>query len=316
MTSHTESSAARTGACELSIAVILYRSAETLAPCLRSLQPSVRAGYAEVIAVDNASPDDSASILRSQLPEAKLISRQRNQGFAAGANAALADARGRYWMLLNPDVRVALAGLERLVQFMDDHPHIGIASPDLRSEDGDWECPGRAAPSIGRVLLELTRLHLLLPRRVRGGILRGTYWAGGDQLDAGWVPATAVIVRPQAAREAGPLCENFFMYGEDVEWCWRMRRSGWRVGVCSSVEFVHATSSSARSAFGDSELEPRIAAGMNDACRVMYGPLHARILAAVNALALSVEAIAPGRDVTYRRRVQLAARNWRRLASG
>jgi N-acetylglucosaminyl-diphospho-decaprenol L-rhamnosyltransferase len=301
---------------ELSIALVLYRSADTLTDCLRSIRPAVRSGYAEVIAVDNASPDHSASIVRLELPEAKLLARGDNQGFAVGMNTALAQAKGRYWMLLNPDVTVSVGALERLVGFMDAHPRMGVASPDLRSDDGRREFPGRAAPSIARTLLELSRLHLMLPRRIRGRILRGPYWTGGDQLAAGWVPATAAIVRPQAAREAGPLCESLFMYGEDLEWCWRIRQRGWNVGVCSIAELVHSTSSSARSAFGLSDLEKRIAAGMHGACRIMYGEWHARVLAALNALALWAEAVAPGRDAAYRRRVQLAASNWRRLASG
>ena len=113
--------------------------------------------------------------------------------------------------------------------------------------------PGRATPSIARTLFELTRLHRALPRRTRGRLLRGPYWTGGDDVDAGWVPGTAMIVRPSAVRDVGNLREDLFIYGEDLEWCWRMRRAGWRVGVCSTATFVHDTSSSARATFGARE---------------------------------------------------------------
>ena len=148
----------------------------------------------------------------------------------------------------------------------------------------------------------------------RGWLLRGPYWTGGDQLGTGWVPGTAMIVRPRAARQVGPLREDLFMYGEDIEWCCRMRRAGWQIGVCSATTFRHDGSSSARRSFGDEEKERRIAAGVDAACRVMYGPTHARTLAALTALALALEARAPGRDPVHRHRIRSLARTWWKLA--
>jgi hypothetical protein len=299
---------------ELSIAIVLYNSADVVAACLQSVRGSLDSSWAEVIAVDNASPDESAHIVRRELPSAVVVSLPENRGFAAGANAAVARASGRYWLLLNPDTEVPNGGLEALVDWMDRHPGIGLAAPDMFGIDGTWESPGRAAPSIGRTLLELTRLHRVLPRAARGRLLRGPYWTGGDQLNAGWVPGAAMIVRPEAARYVGDLREDLFMYGEDLEWCWRMRRAGWRIGVCTETTFRHRTSSSARASFGEAEKERRIAAGINAACRLMYGPTHARALAAVTAASLTVEACSPGRASAHRLRARRVARNWRQLA--
>jgi N-acetylglucosaminyl-diphospho-decaprenol L-rhamnosyltransferase len=299
---------------ELSIGIVLHNSADTVATCLLSVRDAVDRGWAEVIAVDNDSPDDSAGVLRRELPGAKLLRFDRNRGFAAGANAAMARGQGRYWLLLNPDVRVPADGLETLVGWMDSHPRHGLASPEIVGADGHWQSPGRATPSISRTLLELTRLHRALPRRVRGRLLRGPYWPGGDQLDAGWVPGTSMIVRPRAASEVGPLREDLFMYGEDLEWCWRMRRAGWRIGVCAGTTFVHQTGSSARATFGERETERRIAAGIDAACRLIYGPDKARLLATLTALALLAESAAPGRDPDQQERARSAARTWRQLA--
>lgn len=299
---------------ELSIAIVLYNSANGLDHCLRSVRDEVEVGWAEAIAVDNASPDDSAEIVRRELPGATLLSLDDNRGFAAGANAAMAAASGRYWLLLNPDVSVPPDGLKTLVAWMDTHPRIALASPEIYGDDGHWESPGRAAPSILRALLELSRLHRALPLRWRGRILRGPYWPGGDQLDAGWVPGTAMIVRPEAAREVGPMREDLFMYGEDIEWCWRMRHAGWAIGVCADVSFAHGTSASARASWGEKEKERRIAAGVDAACRAIYGGAHARALAAVTFAALALEARAPGRAPAQRDRARASAQLWRRLA--
>jgi GT2 family glycosyltransferase len=300
---------------EASIAIVLYNSGDTLQDCLRSIRPELDSGFAELIAVDNASPDASVSILRAELPAAQVVEMDGNRGFAAGVNAAVAHARGRYWLVLNPDACAPAGGLRHLVSWMDAHPTLGVASPDIVSLDGRWEEPGRALPSIGRALLRLSRLHRLLPASLRARVFHGGYWTDGDQLDAGWVPGTVMIVRPAAVGAVGPLREDLFMYGEDVEWCWRMRRGGWRVGVCSSTTFVHEGSSSALLTFGRDDLEQRMAEGMDAACRLMYGARRARVLAALTAVTFAVDARLPHQPRAQRDRARAAAWRWRRLAA-
>jgi N-acetylglucosaminyl-diphospho-decaprenol L-rhamnosyltransferase len=300
---------------DLSVAIVLYNSAETLADCLCAIREELDSDFAELIAVNNASPDDSVAKVRAEVTGAEIVELGGNRGFAAGANAAIARARGRYWLLLNPDVRAPAGGLRDLVAWMDRHPAVGVASPNIVDVDGRWEEPGRALPSVGRTLLRLFRLHRLLPAAVRRRVFRASYWTSGDQLNAGWVPGTAMIVRPAAVSRVGPLREELFMYGEDVEWCWRMRRAGWRVGVCSSTSFVHDTSSSARLTFSQDDVDRRIAEGMDAACRLMYGPRHARALAALTALAFAFDAWTPGKSPAERDRARAAARTWRRLAA-
>ena len=300
---------------ELSVAMVLYNSSASLSNCLRSLRAATATMNAEVIAVDNASPDDSAEIVARELPGARVLRATENRGYAAGVNAAFAEATGRYWLMLNPDVRVPDNGLTTLIRWMDDHQQLGAGSPDLYGDDGGWESPGRAAPSVVRSLLELSRLHRLLPRHSRGRILRGPYWSGGDQFGVGWIPGTAVIVRPAAAREGGPLREDLFMYGEDIEWCARLRQAGWQLGVCSKVRFQHATSSSARQTWSEEERQRRVASGIDAATRIMHGPVRARALAGITALALALEAHGPGRCDSHRAAVQTQAQIWRELAA-
>jgi N-acetylglucosaminyl-diphospho-decaprenol L-rhamnosyltransferase len=300
---------------ELSIAIVLYNSGAGLRDCLRSIRSEFDSGFAELIAVDNASPDDSVPILRGELPVARIVEMDENRGFAAGVNAAITRARGRYWLLLNPDVRAPAGGLHRLVAWMDAHPAVAIASPDLVDVAGRWEEPGRALPSVGRTLLRFLRLHRLLPVSVRRRVFAGGYLTRVDQLNVGWVPGTVMVVRPAAVTEAGPMREELFMYGEDLEWCWRMRRAGWRIGVCSGTTFVHDTSTSARVTFGDDEVRRRIAEGTDAACRLMYGAPHARALGALTAVAFLVDAEAPGKSQAARDQARASARVWRRLAA-
>lgn len=295
---------------DLSVVVVLFNSAGSVGECLRSLRGARGIEAVQLIGVDNASSDDSAGVFRRALPRAQLVRRDLNGGFAVGANAGLQVAGGRYWLLLNPDVVVPEDGLTTLVEWMDHHPDVALASPEIEADDGQRVAPGRALPSIGKTLLEASRIHLALGRSARSRILRGPYWMGGDQVDAGWVPGTAMIVRSEATTEVGLLDERYFMYGEDLDWCWRFRRAGWRIGVCSSVVFRHAGSVSARQAFGDEATQWRSAAGTYAAVRRMRGRTYARLFAATTSLALKVEAAAPRRDAAYRRRVREHAAIW------
>src|SRR5437764_9857054 len=104
---------------EISIVIVLYNSADMLAGCLRSLHSSVASGWAQLIAADNASPDDSVKMVRAGIPQADVVTLAENRGFAAGVNAAADQALVRCWLFLNPDVRVTGVGLESLVEGMD-----------------------------------------------------------------------------------------------------------------------------------------------------------------------------------------------------
>jgi N-acetylglucosaminyl-diphospho-decaprenol L-rhamnosyltransferase len=294
----------------LSVVIVLYNSADVLADCLESLRDDLASGWAEVILVDNASPDDSVAVGRSTLPGARHVGLDANLGFAGGANAGIRAATGRYTMLLNPDVRAPTEALAQLVAWMDSNPGIAAASPRLVGSDGTQVFPGRALPSIWRSVLELSRLHKLLPRGLRGRLLQGAYWSGGDQLNVGWVPGTAIIVRRSTTDAAGLLLDDFFMYGEDIEWCHRIGQTAGRIGVCSAVSVVHDWGSSSKLSWGEVEAERRVIAGIASACAVMYGPAHARAIVAVNAVAALLEACMPRRTSEHRRRALALARNW------
>jgi N-acetylglucosaminyl-diphospho-decaprenol L-rhamnosyltransferase len=301
----------------VSVTIVLHNSEQDLGRCLAAIRPAVSSGFAELIAVDNASPDGSAGAVARSLPDARIIRSDENLGFAAGANLAWPHVRGRYWLLLNPDAELERGGLERLAAWMDANPQLGAASAELMGPDeGGPRSTGRALPSPWRALFEASRLHLLLPARTRGRVLRGAYWRGGDQLDAGWVPATALLVRRGAVDSAGLLDERFFLYGEDIEWCWRMRRAGWSIGVCSGVHCRHREAGSASRTFTDEAVRHRMVEGELKAVRKLRGDRYARRYARATALALKLEALHPGRSAKRRRSAIAAAREWGRAARG
>jgi len=294
---------------ELSIIVVLYNSADQLAECLDSICADVESEWAELLLVDNASPDASAAIGMETVPGARVLTISENRGFAGGVNVALAEARGRYMLLLNPDVVVPAGGLREMIDWMNRYPEVAVASPDM-VRDGTKSEPPQAFPSIWRTLFELTRLHKLLPAPLRSRMMLGAYWDGHDTRRAGWVPGTAMFVRAEVARAVGPLSEAMFMYGEDIEWCWRIRRAGHQIGVNATIQFSHAGSTSSTLSWGAEETSRRVVAGIYSACRLMYGSVHARILATVIAIAYVIEGRSPGRSAKHRAHTDAAARAW------
>jgi GT2 family glycosyltransferase len=300
----------------VTVTIVLYNSETLLARCLEAIRPEVESGFAELVAVDNASPDESAEVLIREAPDATLIRADRNLGFAAGANLAWPSARGRYWMLLNPDVELQAGGLRALSDWMDAHPRIAVASAELDNGQVQGRSAGRALPAAWRPLLEASRLHLLLPPTLRGRVFRGAYWRGEDQLSAGWVPGTAMIVRREAVEQVGLLDERFFLYGEDIEWCWRMRGAGWRVGVCNAVVARHSEGSSAARTFEPDDVDRRMVEGEVEAVRIRRGDRAARRYARATALGLTIEAHHPRRTPQFRLSARQAAGVWKAAARG
>jgi len=283
----------------LTVTTVLYNSEGALPRYAAALAPSVERGLVRVIAVDNASPDGSAATLRRLLPGAELLENAENLGFAAGCDRAWPLVESRYWMLLNPDVEAGADGLERLVEWMDRHPGVGLASPRLRGADGSEMPVARAHDSLWRPLCVALRLHKLLPQRLRSRwLLPGRRWTP-ETID-GWVPGAALIARSEAVAEAGPLDDGLFMYGEDREWCWRMRKAGWAVGVCPEVAFVHDGGGSAASTWDAGERLRREVAGQLLAARRMRGRLWTAAFAALAGAVLLAESLDPRRSAGAR----------------
>jgi N-acetylglucosaminyl-diphospho-decaprenol L-rhamnosyltransferase len=297
----------------VTITLVLHRSAGHLPACLRSVEDALGSGFADLIAVDNASPDDSAAIVRDAQPGALVLRPAENVGFAAACELARPHVRGRHWLLLNPDTELAPGSIAALAAALDAAPGVAAVSPWLRDADGaEPSYPGRRFPSAALALLELTRLHRLVPQPRRGRWLQGPYVRHGDPaLRPDWLPGTALMLRRAAVDRVGGLDPSFFLYGEDLDWCWRARHAGWRLAVIDAIA-VHREGSSARAALSEQAVQDRIASGLSRATARNGGRGRAIACAGLNALALTVEAHHRGRSAAARAGAGRAARAWRR----
>src|SRR3989338_5166709 len=210
----------------LSAVIVNYNTSalliETLTFLKKALADKSFAG-SEIIVVDNGSSDNSVIEIKRNFVEVKLIRNKVNRGFAAGNNQGIKTSRGRFILLLNSDTRPTQDFLKGLLTELENDPDIGVAGPRLLNIDGSLQ------PSAGFLPYHLNDPAFYKRRR-----------------KVGWLSGACLLVKKEAIEKGGYLDEQIFMYGEEVEWCLRIKRAGFQIVFCpESVVFHHKGSSGA-----------------------------------------------------------------------
>lgn len=231
---------------DLSVIVVTFNSARHIAACLASLPPALDGVAAEVVVVDNASSDGTIDVARAAFPGARVIEPGGNVGFAAGVNAGLAVSTGRYVAWLNPDSQIVSGRFADVVAWLDAHPDTGIAGLRLVDAAGNDEPSDRGFPSyhsaLGHRYSLLTRVWPSNPFSSRYLRTRDDR-AGGRSAD--WVSGAALVHRREVASRLEGLDAGFFMYCEDVDFCYRARQAGWLTHYLPLVTVRHEIGGSA-----------------------------------------------------------------------
>lgn len=224
---------------DLSICIVSWNTRADLERALASLAAGAAGLAWEAIVVDNASTDDSVAMVRSQFPQVQLICNQQNVGFAAANNQALARSKGDFALLLNSDTVVEEGALTRLVEFMRAHPRCGAAGAKLLNGDGSLQYSCRRFPRMMTGFFRKVPLGRLLPenRFDRNYLMKD--WDHAEPRQVDWLSGAALCVRRETLAEVGPLDEGYFMYCEDVDWCWRARMHRWEVWYAPAAVITH-----------------------------------------------------------------------------
>ncbi|MBA3470307.1 MAG: glycosyltransferase family 2 protein [Herpetosiphonaceae bacterium] len=229
----------------LAVVILNYNSADVLQPCLRSLLDQQWAGRLAIWVVDNASTDASVAMIEREFPSVQLIVSPTNAGFSAGNNLALrrilaADPAPEAVLILNPDTVVPPDGIAGLAQALAGRPKAGVVGPKLVLADGslDLACR-RSFPSTAVALYRMTGLSRFFPRSRRFGRYNLTYLDPDQATEVDSVVGAAMLVRTSVIREVGMFDEAFFMYGEDLDWCYRIKAYGWQVWYDPAVTILH-----------------------------------------------------------------------------
>ena len=199
-----------------------------LRDCLNAL-PAATAGLSiETFVVDNNSPDDSATMVATEFPEVYLTAGKENRGFTGGNNIALRQVVGRNVLLLNPDTEAEPGSITLMSRYLDTHPGVGAVGPKLLNTDGSLQPSGTPLPTPWRDLLGHTGLWKLKP-----GLSSERWHYGREDFDMDWetdsVTGACLMTRKAILDQVGLLEEAFFMFYEEVELCWRIRRAGFKV---------------------------------------------------------------------------------------
>ena len=226
---------------DLSVVIVNYNTRDLLRDCLRSALESRDSILFEVAVVDNASTDGSTDMVRSEFPQVRLIASAVNGGYAYANNLGLKAAQqARYYLLLNPDTILPPSALADMVAYMDSRPDAGISGPRLVLADGslDLACR-RGFPSPAVSLYRLSGLSRLFPKSRRFGRYNMTYLDPDEEAEVDSVVGAFMMVRAEAMAQVGLLDETFFMYGEDLDWAFRIKQAGWKVYYNPAVTVLH-----------------------------------------------------------------------------
>jgi N-acetylglucosaminyl-diphospho-decaprenol L-rhamnosyltransferase len=217
---------------EVSVVVVTFNSVQWIERCLESVH-----GY-ETIVVDHGSTDGTLELVRERFPAVRLVE-QENRGMGGGNNAGMRLASSRYFLLLNSDAWVLRDAVERLAAFADEHPDAAVVGPRLLNPDGSLQRSARAFPTLWRLTTEYLFLRKLAPR---SRALNSFYEGGFDHdevREVDWLFGACLLVRREAADEVGLFDEDFFMFSEETDWCYRFHQAGWNVYFFPGAEVVH-----------------------------------------------------------------------------
>jgi GT2 family glycosyltransferase len=224
---------------EVSVLIVSWNTRELLATCLESLQQSNPACVREIIVVDNDSTDGSPEMVEKYFPEIKLIRAGSNLGFAKGNNLAMQHAVGSIFALVNSDALVHSGCIEILAEYLNQHPEVGLVGPRVIGGDGLLQRTCRHLPGLWNTFCRALALD-----RVFGGqwIFSGYEVppARHDVLhEAEVLSGCFCLARRNAVEQVGGFDEQFFFYGEDIDWCRRFRDSGWKMVFIPKATATH-----------------------------------------------------------------------------
>jgi hypothetical protein len=231
----------------VSIVIVSFNAREHLERCLDAVAGDAH----EVVVVDNASADGSPALVRERFPSVRLVELEENIGFGAANNVGMEAASGDWFLLLNSDAWPVDDAIERLAAFGDAHPRAGIVGPRLRNTDGSLQPSVRGHPTLWRIATEYLFLRRLAPRSRALNAFYGGGFDHGSVREVEVLKGAVLFVRREASQAVGGFDPAYFMYGEEMDLCYRVREAGWSVVFDPEAEFVHVGGVSTGARWGD-----------------------------------------------------------------
>ncbi|MDI6809514.1 MAG: glycosyltransferase family 2 protein [Candidatus Eisenbacteria bacterium] len=237
---------------DVSVIIVNMNTRELLRESLRSVfQSSVPK---EVIVVDNASSDGSVEMVQQEFREVRLIRNNMNERFAKPNNDAMKIARGRYIFLLNSDAALKIMALELLVAYMDKNPNVGMCGPQLLNPDGSIQPSCKGFVSLWTHVCDIFLLDRLFPNSHVFAGSEMTFFDHNADREVDHVMAAAVIVRSEIVRDIGMFDERLSICYNDLDWSYRIKKSGWKIIFYPRAQVVHHSGQTVRPVTKDSDV--------------------------------------------------------------
>ena len=241
---------------DLSIIIVNYNVKEFLQNLIHSIFKSALNISYEIIIIDNASDDGSVEFIKDKFPEIKLISNEKNLGFSKANNLGLKIAKGKYLLLLNPDALLREDTLQKMMEFFRNTPDAGLAGCKILNPDGSLQLACRRSfPGPWTSFCKVTGLSTIFPRSRIFARYNLTYLDENQSYEVDAISGSFMMMKREVYEKVGGFDEEFFMYGEDLDLCYRIQKAGYKVYYVHDTQIIHYKGESTkRSSFDETKV--------------------------------------------------------------
>ena len=225
---------------DLSIIIVSFNTRQLLKDCLDSIGSATNNIKLEIFVVDNNSSDGTAAMIKKDYPKVKLLANKKNLGFSKANNQALKLAKGKYVLILNPDTKLAHDTISEMIKFMEENPKIAVSTCNVELPNGqlDRDCR-RHFPTPWRAFCHFSKLEKLFPRSRLFDQYYFGYLSPATEHEIDSCVGAFMMVRQSIVKKVGLFDEDFFFYGEDLDWCWRFKDAGYKIRYTPITKIIH-----------------------------------------------------------------------------
>ncbi len=225
---------------DLSVIIVNYNVKDFLQSLLLSLNKALKNISHEIFIVDNASTDGSVELIKNSFPEVTLIDNKINLGFSKANNQGMKISKGKYILLINPDTLVSEDTLSEMINFFEEHPEVGLAGCKILNPDGTLQLAcRRSLPGPWTSFCKVTGLSTLFPKSKIFARYNLTYLDENKSCEVDAVSGSFMMFTREVYEKIGGLDEEYFMYGEDLEFCYRIQEGGYKIFYVASTQIIH-----------------------------------------------------------------------------